>query len=214
MIEYVQNLNSALMAEFTVIYNLFFAILCGIGIFVVFYITHKEISVNRSFAYTLILLPPIAAMVSILVSNDIVLAVGMLGALSIIRFRYSMKESKNLVYVFWSVTAGIASGLSFRFITLIWCGLLAALVLLIHFFSRRRRSGAILIKTSGSTEDIESILNGFSVKFDLKYSSKNEASELLYEFRHKKGVDRIADKIICEKIMQLKEVTAVRFIDI
>ena len=200
-------------AEFTVVINLALATLCGIGIFGVFYLTNKKLSVNRSFSYALILLPPISAMVAVIVSRNIVLAAGMLGALSIIRFRHSTKEAKNLVFIFWSCTAGIASGLSLRMITAIWFIVIAVLTLLIHFFSRRKRYGTISVKTSGSTESIESVFNEHSVIYDLKYKNTNETSDILYELRYKKGIEKIIDATICNKIMQAEGVSSVRFIE-
>ena len=205
----IQNFTATFIEQFDVIYNLLFAIMCGVGIFTIFYITHRKISVSRSFAFTLILLPPVAAMVSVIVTNDIVLAVGMLGALSIIRFRHSMKESKNLVFVFWAVTSGIACGLSFRKLTVIWCAMIAVILLAIHFFSGFKRIGTLSVKTSGSAEDIEGVFDELSLKYSLKYRNTNETSDLLYEFRHKKGIE----KHICGKIIKLEGVSAVRFIE-
>ena len=214
MLGFLYPLFSSFWDEFSVIANLILASMCGLGIFIVFYITHRKISVNRNFVYTLVLLPPVSAMVSIIVSNDIILAAGMLGALSIIRFRHSMKESKNLVFVFWAVTAGISSGLSFRMLTAIWFGLVAFLTLTIHFISvGRKHHGTIAVKINGDTGDIEGVFKEHSVRYDLKYKNINEASDVLYELKYRKKMKKLIDSTICREIMQIDGVTSVRFLE-
>lgn len=200
--------------DFRVFINLGFALLFGISIFAVFYFTHRKISVSRSFAFTLVLLSPIAAMVSVIVSNDIVLAVGMLGALSIIRFRHSMKESDNLVYVFWAVTAGISCGFSYVVITFAWCALAAAAALAIHFIGKHRSYAALTVKTRGKAEGIEDVLREFSLDYELKYQNANDTSDMLFELKHKKGAKGLSGSALCDRLMQLDGVSSVNFVEV
>lgn len=197
-----------------VVINLMVALACGVGIFTVFYITHRQISVNRSFAYTLILLPLISAMVSIMVSNNLVLAVGMLGALSIIRFRHSMKESANLVYVFWAVTTGLAAGLGgYRQLTILWCVIIGIIILVIHAISESKNCGLLTVKTKGNTEEIEKVLIEYSLMFETKYISSGEKTDMLYEIKRIKCIKSTVQNAICEKIMQIDGVSSVKYID-
>ena len=213
MSEVIQTISYIIADNALIIENLLISALCGIGIFFVFYVTYRKVSVSRSFTYTLIMLPPISCMIAIGISNDLVLAAGMLGALSIIRFRHSVKETKNLVFVFWAVTAGITCGLSIRRIVLIWCFIVALLALAIHFLFERRRFGTVAVRTSGGTEEIESIFDEFSIAYDVKHKSMNETSDILYECKYKKGNDKIIVKNVCERIMRLEGVYSVRFIE-
>ena len=195
------------------IMNFILASICGAGIFVVYYLTYTKVSVSRSFAYTLILLPPVSCMVATGISNDIVFAAGMLGSLSIIRFRHSMKEAKDLVFIFWAVTAGITSGLSLKRITVIWCFIVGVITLGIHFVSERRSHISVAVRTNGSAEGIESVFSEFALTFDLKYEKVDENSDLLYECRYKKKTGKGAVTTICERIMQVEGVTSVKFIE-
>lgn len=195
------------------------AALCGIGIFIVFYITHRKISVSRGFAFTLIMLAPVTAMVAVIISYDLVIAVGMLGALSIIRFRHSMKESKNLVFVFWSVTAGLLCGLSFIEIAMAGCVITAALAVAVHFYTESGNYGTLSIKTNSEAGEIEKILDEHSVKYQVKYrgaqkdSDINENTDILYELRYKKAKKDTIDSDVCKKIICLEGVVSVRFIE-
>jgi len=199
--------------DFLFLENLILAAICGVGIFIVFYFTYGKISVNRSFAFTLLMLPPVACLTAVIISNDIFLAVGMLGALSIIRYRHSMKEAKNLVFIFWAMTAGLAFGLTQRRIAVISSIVIAVLIFTVHIVVTRRRSGMLAVRTSGSTGEIEKILEEFSIAYDIKHKSLNEASDVLYELRHKKGIKAVLDNTVCEQIMLLEGVSSVKYIE-
>lgn len=206
-------LNEFLGFELGVMMNPAVALLCGVGIFIVYYLTNRSIALSSSFSYTLILLPPVSAIVAFIVSNDIVLVAGMLGALSIVRFRHSVKESQNLVFVFWAVTAGIAAGLGFRKLTMLLCAVLGIAALAIHFISMRRSYATLAVKTSGSAEDIESVLKEHSLKYDVKYRNSNEVSDVLYELKRKNILAPVSSAA-CDKIMQLDGVSSVKFVEI
>jgi len=201
-----------------IIENLILSLLCAVGILVVFFLTYRNISVNSSFMFTLIILPPVACMVAQVITNDIVLAVGMVGALSIVRFRHSMKESKNLVFVFWAVTAGIACGLSLRSIAITANIIIAVFVLIVHVLTNRRRYGSLSVRTIDMSNnknvqgEIEKILEELSLTYEMKYKDTGNVSNILYEFRNKKGIDKTNDALICEKIMSIAGVSSVKLI--
>jgi len=211
---------SGIFGDILILYLLMFALLCGVLIVIIFYITYRNTSVNRSFMFTLLMLPPVACMVAMIITNDLVLAVGMVGALSIVRFRHSMKESKNLVFIFWAVTAGIACGLTLTRIGLVSSIVIAVFVLMIHFFTERRRFGTLAVQTTGDTEEsathreeIDRILGGFPMTYSIKYESLGETSNLLYEIKHKGRANKSIQKTICEKLISLKGVTSVKYIE-
>jgi len=207
------NFIEEVIGDFLIFYLLLLAALCGILIVVIFYITYRNTSVNRSFIFTLLMLPPVACMVAMIITNGIVLAVGMVGALSIVRFRHSMKESKNLVFIFWAVTSGLACGLALTRIALFSSAVIAIFVLAIHFFTERRRSGTLAVHTTGGTDEVEIILNGFPVEYSIKYESLGETSNILFEIKHKGKTNKGIYKTICEKVFSLEGVTSVKYIE-
>jgi hypothetical protein len=135
--------------------NMVLSSLCAIGILIVFHITSGRSTVNRSFAYTLIILPPVACMVSMIITNAFVVAVGMVGALSIIRFRHIVRESKDLAFVFWSVSTGIGCGVTqIRRIVIPTSIIIAVLILAVRLLQGARHFGTLSVKTSGSVLDV------------------------------------------------------------
>lgn len=82
----------------------------GLSIFFVYKKTFSGVMYSRSFAISLIAMNLITCLVIIAVSSNLIAALGMVGALSIVRFRTVIKEPLDLVYLFWSISIGIIVG--------------------------------------------------------------------------------------------------------
>ena len=85
----------------------------GLFIFFIYTKTFKGVMYSRSFAISLIAMNLITTLVILAVSSHFIIAFGMIGALSIVRFRTVVKEPLDLVYLFWSITVGIIVGSGF-----------------------------------------------------------------------------------------------------
>ena len=144
-----------------IIFNLIISFFYGLLISFVYKKTHKGMSYSQSFMITNIFLSVIVCMVIMTVGNSISRAFALVGALSIIRFRTVIKDTKDIVYIFWSLAAGMACGTGSYFIALV-----SALIITIVAF--------ILYKTNyGSIYKSEFILQFRYFKSD---ESEREAS--------------------------------------
>lgn len=72
--------------------------------------THRGFTYERSFLATLVLMPPIVAVIMIYISSNLALSLGMVGALSIIRFRTVIKDSRDMVFLFMTIAIGLGCG--------------------------------------------------------------------------------------------------------
>lgn len=104
-----------------IILSLGLAFLSGLFILLIYHLTLKGISRNRTFEITLLLMTPISAMIVLTITSNLALSLGMVGALSIIRFRTAIKDASDTAFMFWSVAAGITAGAHFYKITIIGC---------------------------------------------------------------------------------------------
>ena len=86
------------------------AALLGAVIFVSYYISHKGTIYSRKFNVSLVILTVLTGTVMIVIGNNIALSLGMVGALSIVRFRTAIKEPMDIAFLFWSIAAGIVLG--------------------------------------------------------------------------------------------------------
>ena len=119
------------LSVWQVVLGLLFALTAGIFILYVYRRTMKKVAVGRSFMVSLLLICTITAMMVLTITSNLVLSLGMVGALSIVRFRTAVKDPADTAFLFWAVAAGITSGAGFYLLTLGGC----AIVGLICIFS-------------------------------------------------------------------------------
>lgn len=86
------------------------ALVIGMFIFVVYKKTFNSVMYSTGFAMTLVGMTMVTTLVILAVTSNVVLSLGMVGALSIVRFRAAIKEPMEIVYLFWAVAAGIVIG--------------------------------------------------------------------------------------------------------
>ena len=101
-----------------IIFNLIISFFYGLLISFVYKKTHKGMSYSQSFMITNIFLSVIVCMVIMTIGNSISRAFALVGALSIIRFRTVIKDTKDIVYIFWSLAAGMTCGTGSYFLAL------------------------------------------------------------------------------------------------
>lgn len=108
---FLENVTSVSILDMVLAMFLAFGI--GVFIFMVYKKTYKGVMYSSSFGVTLIALTMIATFVILAVTSNVVLSLGMVGALSIVRFRTAIKDPLDIAFLFWSIAAGIvlAAGL-------------------------------------------------------------------------------------------------------
>ena len=123
---------------------------------------------SRSFAVTLVGMCVLTCMVTLAISTNVVISLGMVGALSIVRYRTAVKDPLDLLYLFWSITTGITAGAGMYALV----GLTAAvIVLMIAGFARRQEKSRVymmVIHYTGQTTG-DDIVRAFGrTKFTVK----------------------------------------------
>lgn len=126
----------------------------AIYVFVVYKWIHKNEFYNKNFNLSLIALAVITAAVILTIQSNIVVSLGMVGALSIVRFRTAIKDPLDLVFLFWSIGIGIICGAGFAAIAVITS---IALTIVIFIFSNiHGAKESQLLVVNADTHDIES----------------------------------------------------------
>jgi len=93
-----------------VIGNLLVALFCGIVISLIYKYSYKGLSYSASFAISIIMLTMITAVVIMVIGNNLARAFGMVGAMSIIRFRTAVKDAADIMFIFFALSIGLACG--------------------------------------------------------------------------------------------------------
>lgn len=102
---FLENITSVSILDMLLTLTLAFGI--GLFIFLVYKKTYSGVMYSSSFGGTLVALTMITSMTILAVTSNVVLSLGMVGALSIVRFRTAIKEPMDIAFLFWSIAAGI-----------------------------------------------------------------------------------------------------------
>ena len=89
----------------SIIFNILVSAVLGMFIFVSYMITHKGTIYSKKFNASLVVMTVLTGTVMTVIGNNIALSLGMVGALSIVRFRTAIKDSRDTIYIFWTVIA-------------------------------------------------------------------------------------------------------------
>ena len=122
----MDNISSNFLQEFQNVYfppeiiiNLLLAFILGVVISTIYKKTHKGLSYSQSFMITNIFICVIVAMVIMIIGNNLARAFALVGALSIVRFRTVIKDTKDIAFIFWSLAAGMGAGTGSYFISIV-----------------------------------------------------------------------------------------------
>ena len=118
------------------------AVLMGAVIYFIYSKFYVGVIYSRSFAITLVGMTVLTAMVTLAISTNIVISLGMVGALSIVRFRTAVKDPLDLLYLFWAITTGITSGAGMYLLVVITAVVMIGMIIL---FYNKQQKGRIYI---------------------------------------------------------------------
>ncbi len=135
-------------ANFTPRYTvqvLLFALIAGVIVALVYRKTYRGVMFNSSFTTTLIMLTLITAPVVMAIGANIGLSMGMVGALSIVRFRTAVKDPIDTAYMFWAITMGILIGSGSFIIALVVVATISVIMLVLSFIKLRSSENYLLV---------------------------------------------------------------------
>jgi len=118
-----------------ILINLGVSFLVGMFIFYVYKKTFQGVLYQRSFNVSLVTIAMVITLIIMTISGNLILSLGMVGALSIVRFRTPIKDPLDLVFIFWAITIGIANGVGYFNISIIGSIVMTIAIL---FMTRRQ----------------------------------------------------------------------------
>jgi uncharacterized membrane protein YhiD involved in acid resistance len=116
-----------------ILINLIIAFFLGFVISLVYKKTHKGLSYSQSFVLTNIFVCVIVSMVIMVIGNNLARAFALVGALSIIRFRTVVKDTKDTAFIFWSLASGMASGTGSYFLAISGTAVISMIALVLYY---------------------------------------------------------------------------------
>lgn len=150
------------------------AVVLAFFMYFVYRKTYTGVAYSRNFNVSLVLLAIITTIAMLAIGNNLTLSLGMVGSLSIIRFRTAIKEPKDIAFVFWAISIGLCCGASMYIISALGSLVLAAVLLL--FAKNPYDSAAYLLVVRGAAnalpmQEIRKVLDACSSRTRLRMSN-------------------------------------------
>ncbi len=189
---------------FNLFVSLTLAFLLGLTIALLYRGTHRGLNYEPSFLATLTLLAPIVAMVMIFIRGDLVLSLGLVGSLSIIRFRTPIKDTRDMVYLFWVIAVGLGCGTdnwTLVLISTIFLGIIISILYILEY-GRPRHADFVLVLSGSSSYpagEAEQIIRRYTVDARIRsYEVEGDTWEVVIELRLTRKQEKLADRLIEE----------------
>lgn len=194
----------------TIVVSMAVAVLMGLFIYFIYRKLFGGIIFSRSFGTTLVGMTVLTCMVTLAISTNVVISLGMVGALSIVRYRTAVKDPMDLLYLFWAITTGITAGAGMYILTVVAA---VVMVFVIYFLNHRQENGQIYVMVTHYTGDAagdQIIQNLNKIKYNLKSKTmRREQTEMAIEVMVKGGDTFFAEKI--RAIEGVQDVTLIQY---
>lgn len=149
----LEKFQAADLNTTTILVTLGAAVLMGLFVYMVYRFTSKSSFYNRSFNKTLACLPVITTAIMLAMQSNLVISLGMVGALSIVRFRNAIKDSSDLTYLFWSISGGIVIGAGLFELAILSSLIMAVLVAVLDLLPATRAPYLLVISGEEGTDE-------------------------------------------------------------
>ncbi|MFW5994484.1 MAG: DUF4956 domain-containing protein [Spirochaetia bacterium] len=169
--------------------SMLLSIVLGMVISMVYRYTHRGMNYESGFLTTLVLLVPIVTLVMSFIQGDLVLSLGLVGSLSIIRFRTPIKDTRDLIFLFWSIVTGLGVGTLNWTVSVFATFLLTLLISAFYLlkYGRSLHSEFILVITgtdSHADDAVDRAVRGREASVQLRnHEIEGDSWEITYELR-------------------------------
>lgn len=185
--------------------GLLIALLVGLFIYFVYKKTFRGVVYSHNYNITLVIMTMVTTLVILTISTNIVLSLGMVGALSIVRFRTAVKDPIDIVFMFWAISAGIATGAGIYEIS-IFGSIIVGIVIYFLSFKKSKHSIYLLVVHYNNEADgyvkqqirkmnyvIKSkVVRGYRTELTVEIRLKVDNTEFLHRIAELEGVQDVS----------------------
>lgn len=186
--KYLIETNSS-VSIYQVVLAMLVALVLGMFMYVMYKKTYSGVVYSKSFNQTLVLLSVIVTMVMTIIGGNLALSLGMVGSLSIIRFRTAIKEPKDMAYLFWAIAIGLSCGAEMYVVAVV--GSIVIAVMLFIFKRDIYDGNTYLVVVRGNRLDsdaMEKLISENTRKWKVRMqNATGEHEEITYEADLKKN---------------------------
>jgi len=178
----VESLNAT-----QVLLTLAVAALCGLVIFLVYRYFNKGVVYSVHYNMLILMVCVITSLIIVTIGSNLVLSLGMVGALSIVRFRAAVKDPLDVGFIFWGVAAGLTAGARLYLVALLGTAFIAALYIALTAVRAEKRSFLLIIRYAPEAEErVSPLLAPLKARLKNKTVSR-DFCEVTAEVRVRRG---------------------------
>lgn len=187
-------------------------IACVVGVYI--YLVYKSLSrsefYSRDLNVTIAGMAVVVAAIMVAMQSNLLVSFGMVGALSIVRFRTAVKNPIDLLYLFWSISAGIICGVGLYVLGLVLCVLMTVLIYVLSIIPVNKAPQLVVIRMS---HDVDPTAVEHIIRSNSKYSKskstmiRNHECEMIYEVATADG------NVLAKAIGDIAGVTSVNLLE-
>lgn len=201
---FLSNFNTTISFS-TIVFTLLYSFIISLFVYFMYKLTTKSVIYSKKFNITMALMSIITSAIVLSMQSNITVSLGMVGALSIVRFRTAIKEPRDLLFLFWSISNGIIIGSQIYSIAIVLAIVMGFAMLFFEVIPEKRTPAILVIYYKNiDVKEIENILmsNRISYKFKSNNITQKECS-CIYEIKLNKN------KYFINDISSIKGITEV-----
>lgn len=215
---FIDMIKKSVVSEFTgsisvgqMLLSLIVAFVIGLFIVYIYKKTYTGVVYSKSFSLCIILLAMITSMIIRTISSNLALSLGMVGALSIVRFRTAVKEPVDTAFMFWGITAGIMSGAGLYLISIISAVMIGLLFIISYSMGFKVSSNYLLVVKYdiSAHKQVSNIMKKVQKKKLKSKTLTGDTVELTYEIELKEIKETIVDQF--EEIDGVKNASLISY---
>lgn len=198
--------NSANLTAGRIIMVLCLALIMGAVIFATYYLTYTGVSYSARFNCGNVLITIITAVIMLMIGSNIAISLGMVGALSIVRFRTAIKDAQDTIYIFWSIVTGLCVGAGAYMLAIIACVFMAIVLTAMSFYTKVNGRYIVIVRGEADLDKNEVmtlLASNFKNTKARAVNNRETSVEMIFE------VTAASDKLIA-KVDELKKVKGVK----
>lgn len=176
-----------------IIFSLLTSIIVSLMISFVYQKTYMGVSYTKAFSMSIVLLAMVTSIVIRTITSNLALSLGMVGALSIVRFRTAVKDPVDTVFMFWAISAGIMCGVSL-YVVAVLATCIIGLTYFIYYTIQTKKNDKLLLVVKTYTNNSDLILNTMKENSNVALKTetyKNGIAEFTYEISSRNDAESI-----------------------
>ncbi|MBQ9990061.1 MAG: DUF4956 domain-containing protein [Lachnospiraceae bacterium] len=214
---FLEGFSNTDISTTDIVVTLVITFLIGLYIFFIYKLVSKSALYDKSFHVSMALISVITAGIIIAMQSSIVISLGMVGALSIVRFRTAIKNPMDLLFLFWSIGTGIICGAGLFEIALLVALITTVGIVILEYLPGNKKTSLLIIngRTDLDEDQVSDCVKKYAKRYSIKSRNlKKSGTDLLFEVstaREKELVQELRKLAAVEQLSLLQHDGEVRF---